>query len=419
MLPGSTFVLAGLLFDVATAAIIPQSLDGSLDLSDRYIISLKPNTDLEKHIILVQELHSRSNIQGNATAFAGVTQQYNIGKYRGYAGHFSVALVAQLKLHQDVDIVEDDQTLPPQSDDRLVRQANAPYNLHRISHRGLNDQNNYWYVRQAGEGSFIYFLDSGVDSRHAEFQSRLSTEGFNALDNGRWPPPGTSPDFPPGAHIDNDGHGTFIAGILGGRTYGVSKRSVLVPVKVFNTRTSTSVSNFLQGYDWAVQDIVKRNRVQYSVINVSQSGSYIKSVNDAIDAAFAQGVTTVVPAGNQYKDVKSVSPGSSVRAITVGATNGDRVRLYSSNFGPKVNIFAPGSRICSAWIGGNHRRIRRITGTAEAGAHVAGIVAYLKSFNHLRTAETTWEFMQTIGTRGVVRSAKRSNDLFAYNFSGK
>ncbi|KAF2147661.1 subtilisin-like protein, partial [Myriangium duriaei CBS 260.36] len=155
-----------------------------------------------------------------------------------------------------------------------------------------------------------------------------------------------------------------------------------------------------------------------SVISISCSGESSQAINKAIDEAYHQGVITVVPAGDKNRDAKQMSPSASLHAITVGATDRNKIRTSWSNWGSRVNIFAPGVRICSAWKGNDNKAIKSASGSAAAAAHVAGIVVHLKSFNHLRTAETTWNFMQSISPRGVVKNEKRGSNMFAYNFSG-
>ncbi|GAM83797.1 hypothetical protein ANO11243_017870 [Dothideomycetidae sp. 11243] len=390
-------VLSAYLILVAQASFIARTADGEFDLSDRYIVSLKPGIDMDKHLSFVQDLHNSSMGTVEGKTFGGVSHEFNIGDFKAYAGHFDPAVVEKLKNHEDTE----DEGPPPPTHETLVKQKQAPWNLHRISHRGMMDQGNYWFARAAGRGTFIYFLDSGINPDHSEFQGR------------------TQPAPEPAKPIDTNGHGTFIAGILGGRTYGVSKKSILVPVKILDHRRSTTKTALLQGYTWSVNHILTNNRVGKSVINISSSGKQSAAINDAVDAAYAKGVVTVVPAGNQNSNAALMSPASARRAITVGATDRNKARTRFSNWGPRVNIFAPGYKICSAWIGGSNRALRGASGTAEAAAHVAGMIAYFQSFNHLRTAETAVQFLDVVSTRGVVRNEKQASNLFAYNFSGK
>ncbi|KAF2152166.1 alkaline protease [Myriangium duriaei CBS 260.36] len=351
---------------------------------------------------MVRDLHSRATGNKDGEELGGVTNRYAIGVFQAYAGHFHASLIEELRLHSDVADIEPDQILDAWLK-RLVKQKRAPYNLHRISHRGVDDPDNYWYISSAGSGTYVYVVDSGINKRHVEFGSRASF-GYNAFAN-------TS------AH-DTDGHGTYIAGIIGGKTYGVAKKTNLIALKIIdNKRTSTSI--MLEGYHWAVNNILKKEQAQKSAISLSVSGRYQKAINDAIDAAFRKGVVTVVPAGDSGINAKAVSPASAKHAITVGASDQTRARANFSNFGPAVNIFAPGVDICAAWNDKKNKGIRKATGTAEAAAHVAALVVYFTAFNLLRTAEMTWAFLQIVSTAGVVSNAARSSDLFAYNLSGK
>lgn len=560
-----TALFVALFVAVDASNIIPRNEDGSLDLSDRYIVSMKPNVDFEQHLNYVQNIHNEALARRDGRVFQGLSSNFSIADFNAYAGHFHPSVVEQLKAHSDIAAVETDQELSPQTDDykecctdcggdgksddgkdgdgksdkraldediiedapgpglghgrpigapgrgpigeppagsgvvkpgprpganprrppprgrrpdpddgprkvhpgpslqrpgrgamppipikeNLVKQSNAVWNLRDISHRVLGRYSSYYYVRQAGRGSFVYFIDSGIDSENNEFRDRLGNTGiraeanepnilpgFNALKPHG--PPGKAPSSPhhPGkpsrkARVkdtsaidqydetpDENGHGTYIAAIIGGKTYGVAKRTALVPIKVMDKRMSTSVSLFLTGFEWAVKDIIRTGRVKESVINCSPSGNFNAAMNQAVDAAYSRGIITVVPAGNQNSDAKLMSPASSLRAITVGGTDRQRHRTRSSNFGARVNIFAPASNVCSAWIG-SRRATRSASGTAAAAAHVSGLIAYFKSYNHLRTAETTWNFVQITGIPGAVYNTKGANDLLAYNLSGK
>ena len=287
--------------------------------------------------------------------------------------------------------------------EELVRQRGSFYNLGLISHRRITDLQSYWYVRAAGAKTFAYVLDSGINPRHEQFEGR-AIMGYNAFTT-----------QPPS---DSDGHGTYIAGIIGGKTVGVAKRTTIVAVKVLDSSRTTSAI-LLKGLQWAFSDILNNKRERMSVINISVTTKYSPIIDHAFTSATAKGVVVVTPAGNHGSDARNYSPGGAKGMINVGSTNKDRARSLSSNWGGGVKIFAPGYRVCSAWTGGTNSRLKRASGTAGAAAHVSGLVVYFKSFNLLRTPETTWEFMQQVGTRGVVKGVAGGNDLFAYNFSGK
>ncbi|KAF2155445.1 subtilisin-like protein [Myriangium duriaei CBS 260.36] len=413
-----SFALFTSVLVLVDALSIPNRPSEDFDISDRYVVGLKDGTNLGKHLDFVQQLHSQTSPQVHGDqAFGGLASHFAIGDFRGYSGHFNSSVIEHLKSHNDVDFVEADKMLDAQTG---KVEDNAPWNLVRISHRNTNNQprqsTHYWYAAAAGAGTYTYILDSGINANHLEFSHRRhQAQGQSIFENGYHAFDDTPPVGPP---ADNHGHGTYIAAIVAGRNFGVAKSTNIVPVKIYDERLSVPVSRLVQAYNWAVNDITTKNRVQHSVINMSISGKFSRAVNKAIDAAYTKGISTAVPAGDQDSDAALMSPASSLRAIAAGATDRNRARLPFSNWGARVNIFAPGHKICSAW-GGNERMIRATSGTAAAAAHVAGLIAYFKSYNHLRTAETTWEFLKITSVHGVVRNVKRGNNMFTYNFSGK
>ena len=140
----------------------------------------------------------------------------------------------------------------------------------------------------------------------------------------------------------------------------------------------------MDGFEWAVKDIVAKGRQAVSVINMSLGTDRSETFNAIVDAAFDQGILTVVAAGNENQPAAMVSPASSVRAFSVGAIDNKNTRAYFSNYGNIVDIFAPGVDIQSAYIGkkeGDDNRTMTMSGTSMASPHVAGLALYLKSIH--------------------------------------
>ena len=406
--------------------------DRNTNITDRYIITLKPSVDLADHVGDIQhKIAMSSNLE--SIIYQGITHQYSVESFNGYAGHFSQAAIRHIQGHEDVDSIEPDEELEPQTMDEgecctdndcpamamqskesemsnphvavsdpghLTRQRYPPYYLHRISHRRMNDRDNYWYDMSAGAGTYAYILDSGINQGHNEFGSRARFV-FNAFDY-------ASP-------YDTIGHGTYIAGIIGGRTHGVAKKTNILGVKIIDSQT-TRLSIALHGYQWAISDITRRRRQKNSVIQMSIAGDFNQAFNRMVDSAYRSGIVTVAPAGNKGQNARNFSPASASQAWTVGATDFFRHRAGFSNWGPQVSLFAPGVNISSAWKG---QRTRRASGTASASAQVAGLVVYLKGFNLLRTPDETWALVSLAATRDVVKNKNNAPALFAYNYCGK
>lgn len=214
-----------------------------------------------------------------------------------------------------------------------------------------------------GSGVTSYIVDTGINTAHTDFGGRA-----------RWGATFTGD----GNNADCNGHGTHVAGTVGGKEFGIAKATSLVAVKVLNCAGSGSYSGIVSGMQWVAQQ--HKNKKGPSVANMSLGGSKSSLIDDAVKSLVQTGVTTVVAAGNSNLDACTQSPSSSPHAITVGSTTNSDVRSSFSNFGKCVDIFAPGSDITSPWIGGTSV-IRTISGTSMASPHVAGVAAQLLGQN--------------------------------------
>ncbi|KAF2150241.1 subtilisin-like protein [Myriangium duriaei CBS 260.36] len=344
---------------VATlSTLIPAVAGAAPDISDRYIVTLKGDADIDSHMSLLQDLHSVAlHRRKDGQTFEGMTHQYNISDFQGYAGHFDKFTVGQLKHHEDIVSIEPDQLW-----------TTASYGLSHISHRSLTSKDEYIYDSSAGTGTRAYVLDTGVLISHNEFEGR-ATLGYDATDP-------KSKTF-----TDNTGHGTHIAALIGGKTYGVAKQTQLIAVKVLD-KDKAQLSALLDGFQWAARDITTHHRAAKAVISVTQYGPSSSAFNKAVDAASADGVTTVICAGNDGKNTPSTSGGAK-SAITVAATDEKRAKAEFSNWGENVDVFAPGKGVVSAMSSGEGASGKG-SGTAQAAAYVAGLVVYFKALSGAR-----------------------------------
>ncbi|MBU6375017.1 MAG: S8 family peptidase, partial [Bdellovibrionales bacterium] len=168
---------------------------------------------------------------------------------------------------------------------------------------------------------------------------------------------------------DCNGHGTHVAGTIGGKTVGVAKDVSLVSVRIFDCSGSSAFSTIIAGMDWVVA-----NRKLPAVANLSLGGGASLAVDMAIQRLIESGVITVVAAGNDGKDACSYSPARAVNAITVGAAESSDARAFYSNYGSCVDLFAPGTAITSAWFSDSNA-YNTISGTSMATPHVVGVAA--------------------------------------------
>ncbi|PTL81261.1 Ig-like domain-containing protein [Vitiosangium sp. GDMCC 1.1324] len=242
--------------------------------------------------------------------------------------------------------------------DRLFRQSgtqsDAIWGLDRIDQRNLPLNGTYTY-EYTGAGVHAYIVDTGVLSTHVEFAGRIRP-GFDAIGDEM----GTE---------DCRGHGTHVAGTVGGTTVGVAKDVLLHPVRVLNCEGEGTLEQVLAGIDW-----IAANHQTPAVANLSLGGEATQALDDAVAATIAAGVTFVVAAGNDGWEACSTSPARTPQAITVGATDDTDTRAWFSNFGPCVDIFAPGQGILSAWFTGD-TDTEIADGTSMATPHVTGAVA--------------------------------------------
>ncbi|MFD0557774.1 subtilisin family serine protease [Stackebrandtia endophytica] len=295
-------------------------------------------------------------VNASASSASGIASEYG-GKVRttfssinGFSADLSAAEARYLAADPSVAYVQQNAVVTIAA----TQDNPSSWGLDRIDQEALPLDNSFTYPDSAGEGVTAYIIDTGIETEHPDFEGR-ATHGIDTVDG--------DDDA-----TDCQGHGTHVAGTVGGTEYGVAKNVDLVGVRVLDCNGSGTYEGVIEGIDW-----VTENATLPAVANMSLGGPADQAVNDAVEASVAAGVTYAVAAGNEYgSDACNVSPGGAESALTVAASDNTDALASFSNIGTCVDIIAPGVDITSAWIGGGEDTI---SGTSMASPHVAGAAA--------------------------------------------
>lgn len=264
----------------------------------------------------------------------------------------------------------------------LGTQPNPPsWGLDRIDQRYLPLDHSYTFPN-TGTGVRAYILSTGIRLTHTDFGGR-AIHGRDTIDNDN-------------TADDCNGHGTAVAGIVGGAKHGVAKAVTLVAMRVLNCQGSATFAQLIAGIDW-----ITANAVKPAVAVLVAGGPANPAFDTAVRNSIASGVTYAVVAGSSASNACNFSPGRITEAITVAGTDSMDRRLSSSNFGTCLDIFAPGGSVTTTWWTSDTATIT-LTGTSFATAHAGGAAALILSPRPTWTPQQVRNKMVADATVGVV-----------------
>ena len=349
------------------AVLVPH---GATPVTGSYIVVLKDGT-------------AASSAVGSASATLarryGGTVTTNYGSaLHGFAAHLSATQARRLAADPAVAYVEQDAVVSLDA-----TQTNATWGLDRVDQRSLPLNGTYVFNTTASNVD-AYIIDTGIRTTHVDFGGRAH-KVFDSVGDGQ-------------NGNDCNGHGTHVAGTVGGNTFGIAKGVQLFAVRVLNCSGSGTTSGVIAGINF-----VTSNHSGPSVANMSLGGGISTSLDNAVANSIASGVTYAIAAGNSNTSACNSSPARVAAAITVAATDINDNRASFSNFGSCVDIFAPGVSITSDWRTSD-TATNTISGTSMATPHVTGAAALYLATHTSASPATVRNALVNGATVGVVRN---------------
>ena len=332
----------------------PSNLSKTMVPDDAYIVVYKDQTSDKELDTEVEDMDKSEGVKANHVYKAAL---------KGYAARLTAKALAKLQKNPKVAYIEKDQEMSINA----TQNPTPSWGIDRIDQAALPLNSSYIYSAD-GSGVDAYIVDTGILLSHTDFEGRAKG-GYSSI--------GTTKNW-----TDQNGHGTHVAGTVGGKTYGVAKKVNLIAVRVLDARGSGTTSGVIAGINWAIN----HHTTGAAVANMSLGGGVSTSLDAAVQSAVNDGIVMCIAAGNSNSDAINSSPARVASAITVGATGSTTIsanyddKAAYSNYGSIVDIFAPGSSITSAWFTST-TAVNTISGTSMATPHVAGVAALYKSKN--------------------------------------
>lgn len=373
-------VSAVFLFAVSAVAGNGEVRRNERAIAGQYIVVLNENVD---------DAHGAA--RALTARFGGRAGHVYSEAIKGFSVRIPEALARLLASDPSVAYVEEDGVV-----EAVTTQSGATWGIDRIDQRTLPLSGTFSYTN-TGTGVKAYIIDTGIRTTHSEFGGR-AIHGRDTVDNDN-------------DATDCNGHGTHVAGTVGGATYGVAKGVTLVAVRVLACNGSGTTAGVIAGIDWVTADHAAGAP---AVANMSLGGGASSALDTAVKNSIADGVSYAIAAGNGNiigiaQDACKTSPARVPEAMTISATDKTDKKASFANFGACVDWFAPGVGITSAWIDSD-TATKTISGTSMATPHTAGVAALFLEDNTTATPAQVRDALFTKTTKGIVTSSKTTNN---------